>query len=46
MAGLMGGRNIPAPLLVGTLVSTSSGLGTPFGTSEIGYFEGLAAFFP
>lgn len=41
----MAGRNIPAPLLVGTLVSTFYGLDTLFGTSEIGYFEGVSAFF-
>jgi SSS family solute:Na+ symporter len=41
----MAGRNIPAPLLVGTLVSTFYGLDTLFGTSEIGYFEGISAFF-
>lgn len=41
----MAGRNIPAPLLVGTLVSTFYGLDTLFGTSEVGYFEGVSAFF-
>jgi SSS family solute:Na+ symporter len=41
----MAGRGIPAPLLVGTLVSTFYGLDTLFGTSEVGYFEGVSAFF-
>ncbi len=41
----MAGRNVPAPLLVGTLVSTFYGLDTLFGTSEVGYFEGISAFF-
>jgi SSS family solute:Na+ symporter len=41
----MAGRDVPAPLLVGTLVSTFYGLDTLFGTSEVGYFEGIAAFF-
>jgi SSS family solute:Na+ symporter len=41
----MAGRSLTAPLLVGTLVSTFYGLDTLFGTSEIGYYEGIAAFF-
>ena len=41
----MAGRDLSAPLLVGTLVSTFYGLDTLFGNSEIGYFEGVSAFF-
>ena len=41
----MAGRGLTAPLLVGTLVSTFYGLDTLFGTSEIGFFEGISAFF-
>ena len=41
----MAGRTLTAPLLVGTLVSTFYGLDTLFGTSEIGFFEGISAFF-
>ncbi|MCX8032507.1 MAG: sodium:solute symporter family protein [Thermoleophilia bacterium] len=41
----MAGRNVPAPLLVGTLVSTFYGLDTLLGTAEVGYFEGVSAFF-
>lgn len=41
----MAGRDLNAPLLVGTLVSTFYGLDTLFGNSEIGYFEGISAFF-
>lgn len=41
----MAGRSLTAPLLVGTLVSTFYGLLTLFGTSEIGYLEGISAFF-
>ena len=33
------------PLLIGTLVSTFFGLDTLFGTSEIGFFEGVTGFF-
>jgi solute:Na+ symporter, SSS family len=38
-------KGITMPLLIGTLVSTFFGLDTLFGTSEIGYFEGVTAFF-
>ena len=41
----MAGRDLTAPLLVGTLVSTFYGLDTLFGTSEIGFYEGISAFF-
>jgi SSS family solute:Na+ symporter len=41
----MAGRDLNAPLLVGTLVSTFYGLDTLFGNSEIGFFEGISAFF-
>ena len=41
----MAGRDLTAPLLVGTLVSTFYGLDTLFGTSEVGFFEGISAFF-
>ena len=41
----MAGRGITAPLLVGTLVSTFYGLDTLFGTSEVGFHEGISAFF-
>jgi SSS family solute:Na+ symporter len=41
----MAGRSLTAPLLVGTLVSTFYGLDTLFGTSEVGFFEGISAFF-
>lgn len=41
----MAGRTLTAPLLVGTLVSTFYGLDTLFGTSEIGFYEGVSAFF-
>ena len=41
----MAGRGLTAPLLVGTLVSTFYGLDTLFGTSEVGFFEGVSAFF-
>jgi len=41
----MAGRGLTAPLLVGTLVSTFYGLDTLFGTSEVGYYEGISAFF-
>jgi len=41
----MAGRDLTAPLLVGTLVSTFYGLDTLFGNSEIGFFEGISAFF-
>lgn len=41
----MAGRSLTAPLLVGTLVSTFYGLDTLFGTSEIGFYEGISAFF-
>ncbi|MFP4491455.1 MAG: sodium:solute symporter family transporter, partial [Spirochaetaceae bacterium] len=41
----MAGRTLTAPLLVGTLVSTFYGLDTLFGTSEVGYYEGISAFF-
>lgn len=41
----MAGRGITAPLLVGTLVSTFYGLDTLFGTSEVGFYEGISAFF-
>ena len=41
----MAGRNLTAPLLVGTLVSTFYGLDTLFGTSEVGFLEGISAFF-
>ena len=39
------GRSLTAPLLVGTLVSTFYGLDTLFGTSEVGFYEGVSAFF-
>ncbi len=38
-------KGITMPLLIGTLVSTFYGLDTLFGTSEIGYMEGVAGFF-
>lgn len=41
----MAGRDLTAPLLVGTLVSTFYGLDTLFGTSEVGFAEGISAFF-
>jgi len=41
----MAGRDLTAPLLVGTLVSTFYGLDTLFGTSEVGFFEGISGFF-
>ncbi len=41
----MAGRDLNAPLLVGTLVSTFYGLDTLFGNSEIGFFEGISGFF-
>ena len=41
----MAGRSLTAPLLVGTLVSTFYGLDTLFGTSEVGFYEGVSAFF-
>ena len=41
----MAGRGLTAPLLVGTLVSTFYGLDTLFGTSEVGFFEGISGFF-
>ncbi|MCG8485805.1 MAG: sodium:solute symporter family protein [Clostridia bacterium] len=41
----MAGRDLTAPLLVGTLVSTFYGLDTLFGTSEIGFYEGISGFF-
>ena len=41
----MAGRSLTAPLLVGTLVSTFYGLDTLFGTSEVGFYEGISAFF-
>lgn len=41
----MAGRDLNAPLLVGTLVSTFYGLDTLFGDSEVGFFEGISGFF-
>lgn len=41
----MAGKSLTAPLLVGTLVSTFYGLDTLFGTSEVGTYEGISAFF-
>jgi len=41
----MAGRSLTAPLLVGTLVSTFYGLDTLFGTSEVGFMDGISAFF-
>ena len=41
----MAGRDLNAPLLVGTLVSTFYGLDTLFGTSEVGFYEGISGFF-
>ena len=38
-------KGITMPLLIGTLVSTFFGLDTLFGTSEIGFFEGVTGFF-
>lgn len=38
-------KGITMPLLIGTLVSTFFGLDTLFGTSEIGFYEGVTAFF-
>ena len=38
-------KGLTAPLLVGTLISTFYGLDTLFGTSEIGFFEGVTGFF-
>lgn len=38
-------KGLTMPLLVGTLVSTFYGLDTLFGTSEIGFFEGVTGFF-
>ncbi len=41
----MAGRNITAPLLVATLVSTFYGLDTLFGDSEVAFFEGVSSFY-
>ena len=41
----MAGRNITAPLLVATLVSTFYGLDTLFGDSEVSFFEGISSFY-
>ncbi len=41
----MAGRNITAPLLVATLVSTFYGLDTLFGDSEVAFFEGISSFY-
>ncbi|HQA61120.1 MAG TPA: sodium:solute symporter family protein, partial [Tepidanaerobacteraceae bacterium] len=41
----MAGRDLNAPLLVGTLVSTFYGLDTLFGDSEVAFFEGISSFF-
>ena len=41
----MAGRDLNAPILVGTLVSTFYGLDTLFGTSEDGFYEGISGFF-
>lgn len=41
----MAGRSVRAPLLVATLVSTFYGLDTLFGDSEVGFYEGISAFF-
>ncbi len=38
-------KGLTMPILVGTLVSTFYGLDTLFGTSEIGFFEGVTGFF-
>ncbi len=38
-------KRLTMPLLIGTLVSTFYGLDTLFGTSEIGFFEGVTGFF-
>jgi SSS family solute:Na+ symporter len=38
-------KGLTMPLMVGTLVSTFYGLDTLFGTSEIGFFEGVTGFF-
>ncbi|NMD42360.1 MAG: sodium:solute symporter family protein [Firmicutes bacterium] len=38
-------KGLTLPLLIGTLVSTFYGLDTLFGTSEIGFFEGVTGFF-
>ena len=38
-------KGLTMPLMVGTLVSTFFGLDTLFGTSEIGFFEGVTGFF-
>ena len=41
----MAGRNITAPLLVATLVSTFYGLDTLFGDSEVAFFEGISSLY-
>jgi len=38
-------KGLTMPLLIGSLVSTFYGLDTLFGTSEIGFFEGVTGFF-
>ncbi len=38
-------KGLTMPLLIGTLVSTFFGLDTLFGTSEIGFYEGVTGFF-
>ena len=38
-------KGLTMPLLMGTLISTFFGLDTLFGTSEIGFFEGVTGFF-
>ena len=38
-------KGLTLPLMIGTLVSTFYGLDTLFGTSEIGFFEGVTGFF-
>jgi len=38
-------KGLTMPLMIGTLVSTFFGLDTLFGTSEIGFFEGVTGFF-
>ena len=42
---LLAGRTMTTPILVCTLASTYYGLDVLFGTSEIGFNEGVVAFF-
>jgi len=42
---LLAGRSMTTPILVCTLASTYYGLDVLFGTSEVGYNDGVVAFF-